>query len=146
MNLEELLDIVEFQFGREIRKRIENLDLKIKRFRSRKIEIYLNNNLFLYLNPKFFLFSINIEFTKILVETKKFYIKVKNEFINDIKKTKNIIRKNILEYSKDFRSGDDIIVIDENNNLIGIAKAKFNYNEIENSTYGLIAKIKKFYL
>ncbi|MBU5682564.1 MAG: PUA domain-containing protein [Candidatus Aenigmatarchaeota archaeon] len=146
MNLEELLDIVEFQFGKEIRKRIENLDLKIKRFRSRKIEIYLNNNLFLYLNPKFFLFSINIEFAKILVETKKFYIKVKNEFINDIKKTKNIIRKNILEYSKDFRNGDDIIVIDENNNLIGIAKAKFNYNEIENSTYGLIAKIKKFYL
>ncbi|MEM5806487.1 MAG: PUA domain-containing protein [Candidatus Aenigmatarchaeota archaeon] len=146
MNLEELLDIVEFQFGKEIRKRIENLDLKIKRFRSRKIEIYLNNNLFLYLNPKFFLFSINIEFAKILVETKKFYIKVKNEFINDIKKTKNIIRKNILEYSKDFRNGDDIIVIDENNNLIGIAKAKFNYSEIENSTYGLIAKIKKFYL
>ncbi|MEO0203150.1 MAG: PUA domain-containing protein [candidate division WOR-3 bacterium] len=146
MNLEELLDIVEFQFGREIRKRIEILDLKIKKFKSRKIEIYLNNNLFLYLNPKFFLFSINIEFAKILVETKKFYIKVKNEFINDIKKTKNIIRKNILEYSKDFRNGDDIIVIDENNNLIGIAKAKFNYNEIENSTYGLIAKIKKFYL
>ncbi|MEM5830667.1 MAG: PUA domain-containing protein [Candidatus Aenigmatarchaeota archaeon] len=146
MNLEELLDIVEFQFGKEIRKRIENLDLKIKKFKSRKIEIYLNNNLLLSLNPKFFLFSINIEFAKILVETKKFYIKVKNEFINDIKKTKNIIRKNILEYSKDFRSGDDIIVIDENNNLIGIAKAKFNYNEIENSTYGLIAKIKKFYL
>lgn len=146
MDKEDVLDIVEFQFGKEIRKEIEKLkdEIKIKKFRSRKIEIYLGNELFLSLNPKFFLFSINYGFAKVLNEKKKFYIKIKKEFLNEIKRTKNIIRKNIIEFSDDFRFGDDIIIIDENDKLIAIAKAKFNSNEIKNSSYGIIAKIKKF--
>jgi len=144
MEKEEILDIIEYQFGKEVRKICENLDLKIKKGKSRKIEIYLEEKPFLFLNPKFFLFNISEEFAKILKEDKKLYIKINKNFLEDIKKTKNIIRKNVIEFSKDFRYGDDIIILDENENLIAIAKAKTNSFEIENSTYGIIAKIKKF--
>jgi len=144
MEKEEILDIIEYQFGKEVRKSCENLDLKIKKGKSRKIEIYLKEKPFLFLNPKFFLFNISEEFAKNLKENKKLYIKINKNFLEDIKKTKNIIRKNIIEFSKDFRYGDDVIILDENDNLIAIAKAKMNSFEIENSTYGIIAKIKKF--
>jgi len=144
MEKEEILDIIEYQFGKEVRKICENLDLKIKKGKSRKIEIYLKEKPFLFLNPKFFLFNISEEFAKILKECKKFYIKIDEKFLNDIKKTKNIIRKNVIDFSKDFKYGDDIIILDENENLIAIAKAKMNSFEIENSTYGIIAKIKKY--
>jgi len=144
MEKEEILDIIEYQFGKEVKEKCKNLDLKIKKGKSRKIEIFSEGEPFLFLNPKFFLFNFSEEFAKILKECKKFYIKIDKKFLEDIKKTKNIIRKNVVEFTKDFRYGDDIIILDENDNLIAIAKAKMNSFEIENSTYGIIAKIKKF--
>ncbi|MEM5830134.1 MAG: PUA domain-containing protein [Candidatus Aenigmatarchaeota archaeon] len=144
MNKDEILEIIEYQFGKEVRKELEGLNFEIKKFKSRKIDILINNFAILHLNPKFFLFTIDKQFSKILRKCKKFYIKIDGRFLEDIKKTKNIIKQNIIDYSKDFRANDDIIILDENENLIGIAKAKLNSYEISNATYGIVAKVKKF--
>ncbi|MFH7904010.1 MAG: PUA domain-containing protein, partial [Candidatus Aenigmatarchaeota archaeon] len=119
-------------------------DFEIKKSKSRRIEIIVNKKPILYLNPKFFLFNFGIEFGKLLKKYKKFYVKVSSEFLKDIRDKKNVIRKNVIEFSKDFRFGDDIIILDEKDNLIAIAKAKINSYEISNSNYGIVARIKKF--
>ncbi|MEM5828204.1 MAG: PUA domain-containing protein [Candidatus Aenigmatarchaeota archaeon] len=144
MDKNDILEILEYQFGKDIKNEFEKHDFEIKKSKSRRIEIIVNKKPILYLNPKFFLFNFGIEFGKLLKKYKKFYVKVSSEFLKDIRDKKNVIRKNVIEFSKDFRFGDDIIILDEKDNLIAIAKAKINSYEISNSNYGIVARIKKF--
>jgi predicted RNA-binding protein len=127
-------DILEYQFGIKIDE-----ELEIKK-EGRKIYLYKNKRLLAVLNPRFGLFTIFKDFFEYLIKNGKF-IKVKSSDIDFIKKSKNIFKINVVEIGN-FEAYEDVAIIDEKNNLVGIGRTKISSKEFLNSKSGLVAKIR----
>jgi len=127
-------DILQYQFGIKIDEKFE-----IKK-EGKKVYLYKNGKLLAVLNPRFGLFTIFKDFCEYLIKNGKF-IRIKSNDIDFIKKSKNIFKINVIEIGK-FEAYDDVAIIDEKNNLVGIGRTKISSEEFLNSKKGLVAKFR----
>lgn len=133
-----IFDILEYQYPGISKFLNENIKIEKKK---RKILVYLNGKIILTLNPKFGLFIPSLEFAQFLKKIGK-YIEIKEEDIDFIKRSKNVFKINVKNFSENLEVFEDFALV-SNNKIVGIGKTKINFLEFSNSKRGLVAKIRK---
>lgn len=114
--------------------------------RTRRIRhVLINNKIIATLRPSdgFLIFNIEgAEFIKrkIIDIPKKVYIS--DEGINSLKKTSSIFPKQIINIDEDIRPGDEVFILDKNENIIATGKSILSSEEIKFFKRGVAIKVR----
>ncbi|NPA61936.1 MAG: phosphoadenosine phosphosulfate reductase family protein [Methanococci archaeon] len=76
---------------------------------------------------------------------RKKIIKIKQDVVDILKNKKGcILRPGIIEYTDDINEKDDVIVVDENENVVGVGLAIISSKKIDEISRGKVIKVRSF--
>jgi uncharacterized protein with predicted RNA binding PUA domain len=135
--IEYLWQIAEYQFNRQVADCLfssKNFLIRIIKSTNRIRYIYLEDKKsYLILRAQDNLFSLTLLSAEVIKECVKpigYRALVMDEVKEFISKGKNVFAKHILKVDKSLRPGDEVIIVDSNDNLLGIGKMKLSGEEI----------------
>ena len=150
LGLRQIKSISDYQFGKEITDILFEDIEKIHFERSPKTKkiryIYYKSNLLLILRPTngFFTFTL---FTakKIISKTSapKLRVIVLNEISEFIKKGRNVFCKHVVDIDEDLRPLDEVIVVNQDDELLGIGKLKVPVPYVKSFSTGIAVNVRK---
>ncbi|MHA1291788.1 MAG: PUA domain-containing protein [Promethearchaeota archaeon] len=111
--------------------------------------IYYQKELLLTLRPNNGLFTLTfLSAKKIIRKTKppKLRAVVLNEISDFIKKGRNVFCKHVLNIDEDLRPNDEIIVVNEKDELLGIGKLKIPVDFVKTFKRGIAINIRKGFI
>ncbi|ENN95952.1 hypothetical protein J422_04900 [Methanocaldococcus villosus KIN24-T80] len=71
-------------------------------------------------------------------------VKIKNDLLNILKDKSTLLRPGIIEITNDIERGDDVIIVNEDERVVGVGLAMLSSNEIEKIERGKIIKVRFF--
>ncbi|MGC9166696.1 MAG: tRNA guanosine(15) transglycosylase TgtA [Thermoplasmata archaeon] len=92
------------------------------------------------------LYTLKIEGGKILHQNLKYpelRVVVSNESEEFNRKGKNVFGKFIIEMDHNLRPKDEVLIVNENDDLIGVGQTLFSYKEIKNMKKGMAVEIRE---
>ncbi|WP_338604772.1 PUA domain-containing protein [Sulfolobus tengchongensis] len=113
-----------------------------------KIRNILNNNreLYLVLRAQDVLYSLTLISGSVLKSCTKFpeyRVVVPNDIEEFIKNGRNVFAKHVIEVDRRIRAGDEVLVVNENDKLIAIGKAKLSGEEMMEYKRGMAVHVKR---
>ncbi len=148
--LRKVKSISDYQFGPYITDILFNDESKIRIERSkntRKIRyIYYQNNLMLTLRPSNGFFTLSLFSAQKIIKKipeLKLRAKVLNEISEFIKKGRNVFCKHVIDIDDNLRPNDEIIVVNQNNELLGIGRLKIPVLYVKTFKRGIAINIRK---
>lgn len=142
--------ITEYQFGHIASNLLfQKSNFFIRRsINTQKIREVLTDSyeLFLVLRAQTSLFSLTTVSARILLESvqkPRFRIVVMNSVKDYIKVGQNVFCKHVINADPEIRSGDEAVVVDEEDELIGVGRAKVSGLEMKQMRRGMAVSMKR---
>ncbi|MFX0021675.1 MAG: PUA domain-containing protein [Candidatus Hermodarchaeota archaeon] len=150
IGLRQIKGISDYQFGKEITDILfDNID-QISFERSSKTNkiryVFYNKHLLLILRPTNGFFTLTpFSAKKIIKNTKapKQRVIVLNEISEFIKKGRNVFCKHVVDIDDDLRPLDEVIVVNQDDDLLGIGKLKVPVSYINDFSVGIAVNVRK---
>lgn len=140
----------DFIFGNEITNLFFNDKSNCKIERSKKTKkikfIYHNNNLLFILRPTSGYFALTLYSAQKIIDhipPPKLRAIVQNDVSEFIKKGRNVFCKHLIKIDENLRPNDEVIVVNENDKLLGIGKLKLPVDYLLSFDKGVGIKIRK---
>jgi uncharacterized protein with predicted RNA binding PUA domain len=150
LGLRQIRAISDYQFGKKITDLLfeEINQIHFERSpRTNKIRyIYHKNKLLLTLRPKNGYFTLTLYSAKRIIENTsapKMRVIVLNDISEFIKKGRNVFCKHVVDIDEDLRPLDEVIVVNQNDELLGIGKLKVPVSYIKSFKVGVAVDIRK---
>ncbi len=144
-----LRSILNHQLGINIADRVipEDILVKVSPRTGRIREVFLPNGLKLAsIRASSYTFNLTIHMARIikeLVKPVKLRLVVANEIANDvIRFSTNVFSKHVIDVDDDLRAGDEVLIVDENDNLLCVGRMLLSPYEIMFFTRGIAARIR----
>ena len=148
--LRKIKAISDYQFGKDITDILfdEREKFRIERSKNtNKIRyIYCQNNLMLALRPTNGLFTLSLFSAKKIIEKTKaprLRVIVLTEISEFIKKGRNVFCKHVFEIDSNLRPLDEVIVVNQNDELLGIGRLKIPVPYIKLFKSGIAVNVRK---
>ncbi|MFX0035279.1 MAG: PUA domain-containing protein [Candidatus Hermodarchaeota archaeon] len=142
--------ISDYQFGKEITNTLfdEINCIRIERSKNtNKIRhIYYKNNLLLTLRPSCGFFALTLYSSEKIVKSilpPKLRVIVLSDISEFIKKGRNVFCKHVVEIDENLRPMDEVIVVNQTDELLGIGKLKIPVPYVKHFTRGIAVNIRK---
>jgi len=145
-----LKNIAEYQFGQDIAnclfpdKSIFFIQRSLNTWRIRNI-LNKDNSLYLILRAQDNLFSLTNISANIIKECSKppdFRVIISNDIGRIIREEGNVFSKHIIKIDKRLRSGDDVIIVNEEDELIAYGRMKISGEEAIEYKRGVAVNVK----
>ncbi|MFW9826253.1 MAG: PUA domain-containing protein [Candidatus Thorarchaeota archaeon] len=150
LGLRQVKSISDYQFGKDITDILfDDMDrITIQRSRNtNKIRyIYYKEELLLVLRPINGLFTLTFLSAKIIKEKTlipRLRIVVLNDIAEFIRKGRNVFCQHVVDIDKTLRPLDEIIVVNQNDELLGIGKLKVPVPYVRSFSHGVAVNIRK---
>ncbi len=150
LGLRQIKAISDYQFGNEITDLLfDEIDqISIERSpNTNKIRyIYYNDNLLLTLRPTNGFFTLTLfSAAKIINNTMspKLRVIVLNDISEFIKKGRNVFCKHVVRIDENLRPLDEVIIVNQEDELLGIGKLKIPVNYIKTFSSGIAVNVRK---
>ena len=148
--LRKIKAISDYQFGTDITDILFGELDKIRIERSKNTNkiryIYYHNNLMLALRPTNGFFTLSFFSAKKIIEKTKaprLRIIVLTEISEFIEKGRNVFCKHVVEIDDKLRPMDEVIVVNQNDKLLGIGRLKIPFKYITIFKRGIAVDIRK---
>ncbi|MCY0850815.1 PUA domain-containing protein [Sulfuracidifex metallicus] len=149
-DLNYLSGIAEYQFGYDASKVLfsKNNFFIRRSINTQKIREILTNSyeLFLVLRAQTTLFSLTTISASPLVEhfkKPKFRVIINNSVRDYVKVGQNVFCKHVIDVDPEIRSGDEVIIVDEEDKVIGVGRAKVSGLEMNLMKRGMAVNVKR---
>ncbi|MFW9900010.1 MAG: PUA domain-containing protein [Candidatus Thorarchaeota archaeon] len=150
LGLRQIKAISDYQFGKDITDIFFNKikDIRLERSpKTNKIRyIYDNNNLLLTLRPTNGFFTLTLYSAKKIIENisvPKLRVIVLNDISEFIKKGRNVFCKHVVSIDENLRPMDEVIVVNQDDDLLGIGKLKIPVSYVKAFSNGIAVNIRK---
>ncbi len=150
LGLRQVKAISDYQFGRKITDILFDEIDHVKLVRSpntNKIRyVYYKNNLLLSLRPTNGFFTLTLYSAKKVINNTnppKLRVIVLNEISEFIKKGRNVFCKHIIDIDENLRPFDEVIVVNQYDELLGIGKLKIPVSYAKSFSRGIAVNIRK---
>lgn len=148
LELIKLISIGNYQFGKPIGNYLfsSNIAITYSKKTGRIRLIYRNDELIATLRPTDGLLALTPNGAKVIIQkTKppKLRVQVKNSIAPFIKKGRNVFAKHIIKADPNIHPNDEVIVVDQNDELLGVGKAVLSGEEMIAFKSGIAVKIRK---
>ncbi|MFW9970413.1 MAG: PUA domain-containing protein [Candidatus Odinarchaeota archaeon] len=150
IGLRQIKGISDYQFGKDITNILFDDTNQISFERSlntNKIRyVYYHNNLLLILRPTNGFFTLTFYSAKKIMEKTsipRLRVIVLNEISEFIKKGRNVFCKHVVDIDYDLRLLDEVIVVNQNDELLGIGKLKVPVSYVKAFAVGVAVNIRK---
>ncbi len=145
-----LRKIADYQFGKDAGIALfpDNQSIRFEKSKSTgKIKkIFCNENYLLTLRPDNGYFSLGIYGAKVLLkhfESPKLRVIVDDEASKFVSRGKDVFAKFILQADKEIRPKEEVIVVNQNDELLGVGKAVLNGEEMLVFNRGVAVNLRK---
>jgi predicted RNA-binding protein (TIGR00451 family) len=142
--------ISDYQFGSSITDILINREDEIRIERSKNTNkiryIYFEDDLMLTLRPNNGLFTLSLFSAQKIIEnttSPKLRAVVLNDISEFIKKGRNVFCKHVVNIDKDLRPNDEVIVVNENDELLGIGRVKVPVAFVKTFDSGIAVNVRK---
>ena len=150
LGLRKIKGISDYQFGIDITDILFDESEKIRIERSKNTKkiryIYYKNNLMLALRPTNGLFTLSLFSAKKIIEntqTPRLRAIILTEVSDFIRKGRNVFCKHIVNIDNNLRTLDEVIVVNQNDELLGIGRLKIPIPYIKTFKSGIAVNIRK---
>ncbi len=150
LGLRQIKAISDYQFSNEITDilfdEIDQISVKRSPNTNKIRYIYYNDNLLLTLRPTNGFFTLTLfSAAKIIKNTAcpKLRVIVLNDISEFIKKGRNVFCKHVVSIDENLRPLDEVIVVNQEDELLGIGKLKIPVNYIKTFSSGIAVNIRK---
>jgi len=148
--IRKIKSLSDYIFGKDVTNLFFNNINSLKIERSKKTNkikfVYLNNNLLFILRPTSGFFALTLFSAQKIIEnilSPKLRAIVQNDISEFIKKGRNVFCKHVIKIDENLRPNDEVIVVNENDELLGIGKLKLPIDYILSFNKGVGIKIRK---
>ncbi|WP_369611509.1 PUA domain-containing protein [Sulfurisphaera javensis] len=150
-DLEYLRNIATYQFSYEISSCLFPQDSSFliqKSLTTNRIRFILTEDkkLYLVLRAQDNLFSLT-ELSGAVIKScstpPTFRFVIRNDVANFIREGRNVFCKFVVNADKNIRAGDEVLIVDENDNLLGVGRAKVSGEEVKQYKRGLAVIVKR---
>ncbi|MFX0106473.1 MAG: PUA domain-containing protein [Candidatus Hodarchaeota archaeon] len=150
LGLRKIKSISDYQFGKEITDILFD-DINQIRFErspnTNKIRyIYYMDNLLLTLRPTNGFFTLTLYSARKLtdkIDPPKLRVIVLNDISEFIKEGRNVFCKHVVDIDEDLRPLDEVIVVNQNDELLGIGKLRIPVSYVKSFSHGIAVNIRK---
>jgi len=150
LGLRQIRAISDYQFGKDITDILLDDTNQIHFVRSQKTNkiryVYYKDNLLLILRPKNGFFTLTLFSAEKIIKkasTPKLRVVVLNEISEFIKKGRNAFCKHVVDIDGGLRPLDEAIVVNEDDDLLGIGKLKVPVSYVKAFSVGIAVNIRK---
>ena len=150
LGLRKIKGISDYQFGIDITDILFDESEKIRIERSKNTKkiryIYYKNNLMLALRPTNGLFTLSLFSAKKIIENTqapRLRAIILTEVSEFIRKGRNVFCKHIVNIDNNLRTLDEVIVVNQNDELLGIGRLKIPIPYIKTFKTGVAVNIRK---
>ena len=150
LGLRQIKAMSDYQFGNEITDVLfDNIDLiSLERSpNTNKIRyVYYNNNLMLTLRPTSGFFTLTLFSAAMIINNisaPKQRVLVLNDISEFIKEGRNVFCKHVVEIDENLRPMEEVIVVNQEDELLGIGKLKIPINYVKAFSRGIAVNIRK---
>ncbi|MEM2895967.1 MAG: PUA domain-containing protein [Candidatus Bathyarchaeia archaeon] len=148
LELIKLTSIGNYQFGKPIGDYLFSPNVTvIHSKRTGRIRlIYKNDDLIATLRPTNGLLALTLHGAQVILQkTKppKLRVQVEDSVADFIKKGRNVFAKHIIGFDPKIHPNDEVIVVDQNDKLLGVGKAVLSGEEMIAFKSGIAVKIRK---
>lgn len=150
LGLRKIKGISDYQFGIDITDILFDESEKIRIERSKNTKkiryIYYKNNLMLALRPTNGLFTLSLFSAKKIIENTqapRLRAIILTEVSDFIRKGRNVFCKHIVNIDNNLRTLDEVIVVNQNDELLGIGRLKIPIPYIKTFKSGIAVNIRK---
>ncbi|MFX1302809.1 MAG: PUA domain-containing protein [Promethearchaeota archaeon] len=150
IGLRQIKAISDYQFGKEITDilfdDIEQIHFERSPNTHKIRYIYYKNNLLLTLRPTNGFFTLTLYSAQKLINKispPKLRIIVLNDISEFIKKGRNVFCKHVTDIDEDLRPLDEVIIVNQNDELLGIGKLKIPVSYVKSFSYGIAVNVRK---
>lgn len=150
LDLRKISAIADYQFGTDIKEIFFSDPDKITIERSRNTNkiryVFFEGEHFLTLRPTNGFFSFSILAAQMIINNTKIprlRAVVMTDISKYIKMGRNVFCKHVLELDEELRPMDEIVVVNEEDELLGIGKLKLPVDSVLSFTSGLAISIRK---
>jgi len=150
LGLRQIKAISDYQFGKEITDVLFD-DLERIHFErspnTNKIRyIHYRSNLLLTLRPTNGFLTLSLFSAQILtkrIRPPKLRVIVLNDISEFIKKGRNVFCKHVIDIDENLRPLDEVIVVNQDDELLGIGKLKIPVSYVKSFSHGVAVNIRK---
>lgn len=150
LGLRQVKAISDYQFGNEITDLLfsdpENIRLQRSLATNKIRYIYHNNDLLLTLRPKNGFFTLSLFSAQKILNTvviPNLRVIVLNEISEFIMKGRNVFCKHVVDIDENLRPLDEVIVVNQKDELLGIGKLKLPVPYVKSFKRGIAVNIRK---
>ena len=148
LDLNRIRTIADYQFGADIGEILfpENVKLEYSKKTGKIRFVYLDDTLLSTLRPTDGSFTLTIAGANRLVNSKTplgFTVTVIDEVAEFIADGKNVMAKHVSDAGSDIRPGDEVIIINSKNQVLGVGKSLFNREEMLSFNVGAAVRTRR---
>jgi predicted RNA-binding protein (TIGR00451 family) len=147
-DLKRIRSVADYQFGKGVGAKLfpENVEIAYSKRTGRIRYIYLNGKRLATMRPTDGLFSLSIEGAKRIAENKKnakCFVTVQNGVAKFISEGGDVFAAHVVKADDAIRPKDEVIVLDENGNVLGVGKAVLSGMEMCAFKCGVAVKVRR---
>jgi len=140
--------MADYQFGPSIGEALfpNNVKFEYSRKTGKIRFIYIDDTLLVALRPTDGNFTLTIAGARRLVNSGVplgFTVTIIDEVAEFIADGKNVMAKHVCDAGDNIRPGDEVIIIDSNNQVIGVGKSLFNREEMLSFKVGAAVRTRR---
>jgi predicted RNA-binding protein (TIGR00451 family) len=146
--LQKIRSIADYQFGKGLGKKLfsDTVQVSLSKRTGRIRHIFQNGTLLATLRAQDGYFSLTIAGAKKLwkkMEIPKYWVRIQNEAAPFVAEGKNVFSKHIIDADEDIRPHEEVIILDELENVIGVGKSRLNGKEMKAFKIGVGVKVRR---
>jgi 7-cyano-7-deazaguanine tRNA-ribosyltransferase len=147
-DLQKIRSIADYQFGFGAGDALfsKNIRIQYSKKTGRIRHIFCDDLLYANYRPNDALFTLTIAGAKKLVDglpNLSYKVTIMDDVVDVISEGKNVMAKHVLDAENDIRSGDEVIVVDKDNNVIAVGKAILTREEMLSYKTGVAVKTRR---
>jgi len=142
-----LRSIANYQFGYPYGEKLipDDIIVSISPTTGRIRNVYYNNEIIVTLRPSDFFFSLHMLGGEILRKNSPkpmFRGVVRDDVVNFVSEGRDVFAKHVIEVDPEIRAGGEVIVVDKNDNLLAVGRAKLSSHEMLSFKRGIAVKVR----
>lgn len=147
-DLQKIRSIADYQFGFGAGDAIfsKNIRIQYSKKTGRIRHVFCGDLLYANYRPNDALFTLTIAGATQLVAILpnfSYKVTVMDDVVDVVSSGKNVMAKHVLDAGSDIRSGDEVIVVDKENNIIAVGKAVLTREEMLSYKTGVAVKTRR---
>jgi len=142
-----LRGIANYQFGYPYGEKLipDNITVSVSPTTGRIRNIYYGNEIIVTLRPLDFLFSLHMLGGEILRRNSPkpmFRVVVREDVVDFVSEGRDVFAKHVIEVDPEIRAGAEVIVVDRDDNLLAVGRAKLSSHEMLSFKRGIAVRVR----